>query len=321
MLRRCFVAIAIAVGFAGLTAGASVASPRHHHRLHHPRYSGLRIGGAVSVPTTYSLTQLRGMTPTSFSVTRRDWRGLHTTSYAGVPVEDLVNAAQPTLPDAKNALLRVTVTLSNRFELPVTLALGELDAGFGNHPAYLALVRNGHPQAAPELIVPGDAGGARTVPFVTSIDVGVQSPTATTPPFAGALTVQDGAASRVLSAATLAALPSQTLQVSFQAGTTPQQHTEIGPSLATVLRAARVHVDANTWVAAVGSDGYVALVTPAEAAVGGRPLQLSLNEDGVALEQPRLVVDGDVKGGRYVSGTVDLVVGHGPIPWPPRRHW
>ena len=168
MLRRCFAATAIAVGFAGLSAGASVASPRDHHRLHHPRYSGLTIAGAVSSPTTYSLAQLRGMTPTSFSVSRRDWRGSRTDSYEGLSVEDLVNAAHPTLPDAKNALLRVTVTLSNRFELPVTLVLGELDAGFGNHPAYLALERNGHPQAAPELIVPGDAGGARTVPFVTS---------------------------------------------------------------------------------------------------------------------------------------------------------
>jgi hypothetical protein len=31
--------------------------------------------------------------------------------------------------------------------------------------------------------------------------------------------------------------------------------------------------------------------------VGGRPLQLSLNEDGVAQAEPRLVADGDVKGG------------------------
>ena len=44
----------------------------------------------------------------------------------------------------------------------------------------------------------------------------------------------------------------------------------------------------------------------------GRPLQLSLNEDGVALAQPRLVTDGDVKGGRYVSGVVDIYVGTGP---------
>ena len=49
-----------------------------------------------------------------------------------------------------------------------------------------------------------------------------------------------------------------------------------------------------------------------EQLTGGRPLQLSLNEDGVALAQPRLVTDGDVKGGRYVSGVVDIYVGTGP---------
>src|SRR6185437_1426545 len=52
----------------------------------------------------------------------------------------------------------------------------------------------------------------------------------------------------------------------------------------------------STWVAAVGLDNYVATVTPAEQLAGGRPLQLSLTEDGVALAQPRLVTDGDVKG-------------------------
>ncbi|HEY6525603.1 MAG TPA: hypothetical protein VIY10_17595 [Solirubrobacteraceae bacterium] len=66
----------------------------------------------------------------------------------------------------------------------------------------------------------------------------------------------------------------------------------------------------NTWVAGVGSDAYVAVVTPAEQWVGERPLQISLNDDGTALAEPRLVVDGDVKGGRYVSDLVDLVVGH-----------
>ena len=30
------------------------------------------------------------------------------------------------------------------------------------------------------------------------------------------------------------------------------------------------------------------------------------------LAQPRLVTDGDVKGGRYVSGVVDIYVGTGP---------
>jgi len=41
-----------------------------------------------------------------------------------------------------------------------------------------------------------------------------------------------------------------------------------------------------------------------------------LVEDGVALTQPRLVTAGDVKGGRYVTGVTDLVVGgSGLLSW------
>jgi hypothetical protein len=54
-----------------------------------------------------------------------------------------------------------------------------------------------------------------------------------------------------------------------------------------------------------------ALVVPGEARDGGRPLLISLAEDGAALAAPRLVADGDVKGGRYVSGVYDLVIGEG----------
>jgi hypothetical protein len=147
---------------------------------------------------------------------------------------------------------------------------------------------------------------------VRTITVAVQSPTPTTPPLPGALTIQGSRGTVVLTAAQLAALPSQTLQVSFEAGgSAPQMHTEIGPPLATVLRAAHIHGGLDTWVAAVGSDGYVATVTPAEAWVGGRPLLISLTEDGAALAAPRLVTDGDVKGGRYDSGLYELVIGQG----------
>jgi hypothetical protein len=130
------------------------------------------------------------------------------------------------------------------------------------------------------------------------------------------VTIEEGAFSKTLSAAKLAALPAETLSVSFQGPGGTQTHTEVGPTLADVLRAAHIRSGLNTWVAAVGSDGYVATVTPAEALVGGRPLQTSLNEDGQPLAMPRLVVDGDVKGGRYVSLLVDLVVGQGVPPHP-----
>ena len=115
----------------------------------------------------------------------------------------------------------------------------------------------------------------------------------------------------MLSAATLAALHAETRTVTFTAGDGAETHIETGPTLDAVLRAAHVREGFTTWVAAVGSDGYVATVTPAEAWVGRRPLLISLNEDGTALAAPRLVTDGDVKGGRYDSGVYDLVVGQG----------
>jgi hypothetical protein len=63
---------------------------------------------------------------------------------------------------------------------------------------------------------------------------------------------------------------------------------------------------------AVGSDNYVAVVVPGEQLVGGQSLELSLEEDGLVLAQPRLVVKWEVKGGRYASDVLDIYAGTGP---------
>jgi hypothetical protein len=150
----------------------------------------------------------------------------------------------------------------------------------------------------------------RWIDQVSAITVGVVNPTPTTPP-SGAVDVLFGGRQALLTSQQLGRLPEQTLTVTFLAGTTSDTDTEEGPPLTEVLAAARLPIGLTTWVAAVGSDGYVAVATPAEAFVGGRPLLLSLVENGATLAQPRLVTDGDVKGGRYVSMVVDLVVGEG----------
>ena len=315
--RRCLLTLVLAAGAAALGAAPSSGLDVHGHgRGSSERHAQptVSIDGAVAAASTYSVPQLEALPQSTFTAPAGWWPGSRTHTDGGVSLEGLVNAAGPTLPVAKNALLRVTVTVSGRWDRRVTLALGELDSNFGDHPAYLALEEDGRPLPAPELVVPGDRDGARTVPAVGRITVGVQNPTPTTSPSPGALTIEEGPFTRVLSATQLAALPAETLHVSFLAGTAAQQHTEIGPTLSAVLRAAHLRAGLNTWVAAVGSDGYVATVTPGEAWVGGRPLLISLSEDGRALSQPRLVVDGDVKGGRYVSDVVEDVVGQGVAP-------
>jgi hypothetical protein len=239
---------------------------------------------------------------------------------SGVLLETLVTDAGPAYPasllNTKNELLRVTVTVTGAGHRTVTFAVGELDSNFGNHPALLVLTQNGRPVPfGPELVVPGDQSTLRFVPGVSRVTVGIATAPATdtTPPAGSPVVVIDGRHRVTLSGALLARLPAETLKVSFLAGAPPAQtHTEIGPALWEVLAAAGIRPTLNTWVAAVGDDNYVATVTPAEQFAGGRPLQLSLNEDGVALAQPRLVTDGDVKGGRYVSDIVDIYVGTGP---------
>jgi hypothetical protein len=270
----------------------------------------LTISGAVSDPASYTLSQLAALPTETVPLPGPDGHG--TVLATGVSLDLLVTTASPVLPAVKNALLRVIVTASGPGTRPVSFALGELDANFGDHDALVVVSVNGKPlHAGPPLAVPGDRIPVRDLRVVSRIEVGVTSPPVTVPPSPGALVIQAGSRQVVLAAATLASLPLQTKTVTFLAGTSSQTHTETGPALTSVLRAAHVKPGLDAWVAAVGSDGYVATVTPAEAWVGGRPLLISLIEDGTALAAPRLVADGDVKGGRYVSGVYDLVVGRG----------
>ena len=232
MRGKRWMAGVLAVGLSVLSAGPAVAHGARGQHRRHGESRTVTVGGAVTTPHTYTRDDLAALPQQSFTVGDR--------TGTGVSLEDLVNAAAPLLPDAKNASLRVTVTVTGA-GFPVTFALGELDPGFGNHPAYLALGTGSRALRSPELIVPGDTWPLRTVRDVRSITIAVQSPTPTTPPSAGALTVEDHGRDVALTASQLAALPAQTLEVSFAAGTAPQTHTEIGPALATVLHAAHVH--------------------------------------------------------------------------------
>ncbi len=311
MWTRASVIVAVAAT-AGSMAMAGAAVPALASAGPRPV---LTVGGEVTSPATYTLAQLAAQPQTTATVTV----GGRQVTDTGVLLETLVTDAGPAYPasitNTKNELLRVTVTVRGAGHREVTFALGELDPSFGDHPALLALTQNGRPiPFGPELVVPGDRAPVRFVLGVSRLTVGIATAPATdTAPSAGSpVVVIDGHHQVTLSAALLARLPAETLDVSFGGPSGEQTHTEVGPSLLEVLALAGVAPTLNTWVAAVGDDNYVATVTPAEQIVGGRPLQLSLEEDGVVLAQPRLVTDGDIKGGRYVSDIVDIYVGNGP---------
>jgi hypothetical protein len=303
--------VALAGSFLGISAAVPV--PAFATTANGVNRPVLSVKGEVTSPAAYTISELAALPQTTATVTV----GGRQVTDTGVLLETLVTDAGPAYPasllNTKNELLRVTVTVRGATRRDVTFAVGELDSGFGSHPALLALTQNGRPIArGPELVVPGDRAPVRFVPGVTQLTVGIATAPDTNPPAASPVEVIDGHHEVTLSAARLARLPAETLTVSFEGPGGVQAHTEVGPSLLEVLAAAGVAPTLNTWIAAVGDDNYVATVTPAEQFAGGRPLQLSLSEDGVTLAQPRLVTDGDIKGGRYVSDIVDLYVGTGP---------
>ncbi len=280
------------------TTSASATTDRPHHA------TSVKVRGAVDNPDTFTRAELAALPQTTLT-DQRPHAGRHVLT--GVLLLTLIDGAKPQVPTAKNAVLRVTATVdgTNR---EIAVARGELDPSNGNHPALLVLTRDGRKvRGAPDLVFPGDTNRARTVHDVRRITVAVATP-ATTTPAEGTVVVATGHREIVLSAARLAALPQRTRTVTYLSSAGQQTRVETGPSLAAVLRAARLKTTAKTTVVASATDGYGAAVTPGETTSGGRTLLLSLVEDGVALTRPRLVVDGDVFGGRYVSDVTVLTV-------------
>jgi DMSO/TMAO reductase YedYZ molybdopterin-dependent catalytic subunit len=115
----------------------------------------------------------------------------------------------------------------------------------------------------------------------------------------------------------LRAFPAQTQMVTFQSSKGPQRHTYVGPALVDIVAAADPAVDSSdehsllsVVVVGTGADDYTAAVSWGEISpeFAATPVLVAHTEDGRELDQPRLVVPGDIKGGRYVSDLVELRV-------------
>ncbi len=120
-----------------------------------------------------------------------------------------------------------------------------------------------------------------------------------------------------LSLDALRAYPPRTQAVSFGSAKGQESHTYQGAALTDVM--AKVDVvmapavknpQLRLAVVASGADGYEAVVSWGEFSpdFGAFPVLLAYTEDGQPLSAPRLVVPGDKKGGRYVSGLTGLKV-------------
>jgi len=113
----------------------------------------------------------------------------------------------------------------------------------------------------------------------------------------------------------LRAFPLRSQTVTFESSAGTQHHTYVGAALNDVVSAAEPIVDAAAKhpmlpvvILATGADGYRAALAWAEASpeVSAATVLVAYTEDGLPLEQPRLVVSGDLSGARYVRDLVDL---------------
>lgn len=124
-----------------------------------------------------------------------------------------------------------------------------------------------------------------------------------------------------VSVADLQSLPTQTVEVDFESGKGPQHHAYTGVLLWDVLSQAGVLMDEEIkndilrfYAMVTANDGYQVLISLGEIdpQFGNSPYLLAWDEDGAPLEGDsgplRLVVPGDVHGGRYVSGLVSIEI-------------
>jgi hypothetical protein len=107
----------------------------------------------------------------------------------------------------------------------------------------------------------------------------------------------------------------QTQSVTFQTGTGPQSHTYVGATLVDIVTAAEPAVDPakhnavlSVAVVATDAEGYAATVAWGEISpeYAATPALVAYVEDGRELDQPQLVVPGDIRGGRYVRDLTEL---------------
>jgi len=160
----------------------------------------------------------------------------------------------------------------------------------------------------------GCAGSAAPAAAPATVPATIDAPL---PPLGTVLLAGDLKNPGELTVQQLAVMPQQTVEVNFQTGEGPETHTETGVSLSALIPPDALATKDGVkndllafGVLAIASDDYAALVAYGEVSpdFGNKGILLATSEDGMALERPRLIVPGDVKGGRYVTDVIELRV-------------
>jgi hypothetical protein len=236
----------------------------------------------------------------------------------------------------KNDELRywVEVTSADGSQAAV-ITNGELDPLFGNRPAILAISENGKflTSSGPQLVVPNDSG-ARDITHVAKVTVG-RAPVVLgsspgcgstgiigNPPAGTVLVNGDVSSPQTYTVAQLQAMPQVTQTDNFLQGTSPNTNVETGPTLWSLIQAAKPKYlacnknDKNRFFAEVTSseDGISAIIAFPEidpSLDNSQDLMAVVNNGLPVLQtdtDPRVTAPGDVRGGRYIFGAATITI-------------
>ena len=295
-------------------------------------FSPVPLFGDVADPGIYNLPNLTPVTTLTATYTAAG--SPVTDTYTGITLWDLLNdAGGVTVTSAKNDILSKYVVATGADGYQAVFSLGEIDPQFGNQPVTVAYADTGG-QLGPygsdglaRMVVPGDLAEGRYVSDL--VDLSVRSLPEPGPSGPGGISDQlalsgEVADPGIVTPETLAALNQSTTETATYLGPTGSvTDTYTGVSLWTLIQDLGVLTDPSIkndllryGVVATGSDGYRAFVAMGEIdpAFGNQPDLIAYSDTGGQLGPGgsdgalRLIVPGDVAGGRYVSNLTSLQV-------------
>jgi hypothetical protein len=288
----------------------------------------LTLSGAVSDAGNFSISDLQALAASQGTTTVGDFAGVSLWGLLGGNANG--STSDVILGAGKNPILRDYVMATGTDGKQSLVSLGEIDPAFGgtggaSQQPIIAFSDKGVVLSVPELIVPRDPTGARSITNLANLSVvGVKPPPAGPGGVTASLSVSGSVANpKSYNLGQLQALPAvQDNNVSFFAGPTLRTDSYTGASLWALLSQSNpLGNELTSFVLATGSDGYQVLLSLAEIdpALGGGPDLVAYADtdtsnpdfsvpgggpDGVA----RIILPEENKGGRLVSNLASIDV-------------
>ncbi|GEM_PF-401957 len=291
----------------------------------------LDVSGQVAAPTVFGLSDLQRLAQATRTETYKAAGSAVTDTSTGPTLWSVLNAAGGirTNPAVKNDVLQTYVIATGTAGYKSVISSGEIAPNFGHKADLVAIAGNGGtlPGAAgvARVTVSGDVAGGRYVSNAAILQVG-HGPTiaGTGGGISTSFTVGGTVSTPIsFSLASLQGLTPYTETVTYAAGGTPVTDTYTGALLWDVLSAARIVTDLSVKndilrkvVVATGSDGYSVDFSAGDLSptFGNEPILVAYSDTADQLGMggtsgfARLIVPGDIAGGRYISNLSSFYV-------------